>query len=179
MKVVAIDSAVRFNYLLCNERPESRAAVLAVSTDLKMMPFKCAGCNEEFVARKRIEYELAIALQSQDSVCIFDGLSSGFYRQLEAIGLTPPICKADIFVIKRPKKIEGCVNFGVYTICYDGDVNNKGVLVDDELLTFGEIVTLNALAHSLANTKIEGLWKKLTRGCIGAKGTHPSLYTKY
>jgi len=177
--IVAIDSAVRFDYLLCGGRPESRAAILAVSTNLRMLPFTCNNCSEEYLTRKRVEYELAVALQSHDNVCVFDGLANSFYRHLEELGLTPPICRADIFLIKRPKKIEGCRNFGVYTICYDGEINEKGVLVDGEVISFNEIVALNALAHSIANRKIEGLWKRVTHGCIKATGTHPSLYTKY
>jgi len=102
---------------------------------------------------------------------VFDGLPNTFYSEFEM-----PICYADIFVVKAP--VRGCIRYGVYSICYDGDVKDGAILVDGATIPIRKIIVLNALAHSLANRYADGIWRNETYGCLSAAGTHPH-YDEY
>jgi len=167
MRVIAIDSAVRFNYFLCRGAETSIGVVVAVNTSQRPIYEVCKKCTKQYIRKKRVELEIRAALLSRPkSVCIFDGLPSTFYAEFDA-----PICYKDVFLVKAP--IRGCARYGIYSICYDGDIKDGAILVDGTAITFEKIVTLNAFAHTLANRFADGIWLNETFGCLSAIGTHP------
>lgn len=173
MRLVAIDSAVRYNYFLCRGKETSIGVIVAVGAPLgKPISEVCRKCTKQYIRKKRVELELRAALSSPPrSICIFDGLPQSFYAEFE-----PPICYRDVFVVKAP--VRGCIRYGVYSICHDGDVKGNAIVVDGVHITFEKIVALNALAHTLANKYANGIWYNETYGCLSAVGTHPH-YDEY
>jgi len=172
LNIIAIDSAVRYAYAWCRGRRTSVGAILAfaVGTRMESIHYVCHGCTKRHMRSKRIEAEVAVALLSkQRSACIFDGMPSSFYNEFE-----PPICDYDIFVVKAP--IRGCAQIGAYSICYDGEVTERGIKIEDVVVPYRLITTLNELAHNVANDYMIGLWQMATSGCVLPTGVHPAMF---
>jgi len=170
--IIAIDSAVRYAYAWCRGRRTSVGAILAfaVGSRTESVHYVCRSCTKRHMRAKRVEAEVAVALLSKPrSVCIFDGMPSSFYNEFEA-----PICDYDIFVVKAP--VKGCTQVGVYSICYEGAMSERGVKIEDVTIPYRLIITLNAFAHNMANEHMIGLWHMATSGCILPAGAHPAMF---
>jgi len=170
LKLLAIDSAVRYAYAWCKGRLRGVGAIMAVATNGLYTHYVCHSCTKRHMRNKRVEAEVAAALLSSPSqaICIFDGLPSTFYGEFER-----PICRYDIFVVKAP--VKQCMQYGPYSICFDGEAGNKGVKVEDVVIPYRVIVALNQLAHEMANEHILGVWHMAVSRCVIPTGAHPSM----
>jgi len=170
LNIVAIDGAVRYSYALCRDRLAGIGAIIAVGTNGQSVHHICR-CTKKYMRVKRVEVEVAVALLSSplQSICIFDGLPSTFYNEFNG-----PICRHDVFVVKAP--VRQCTQIGPYSVCYDGEMSEKGVKVEDVVIPYRVIITLNELAHNMANEHILGVWHMATSRCIMPAGVHPAMF---
>jgi len=171
LKLVAIDSAVRYTYALCRSRLRGVGAIMAVATNGQYTHYICYSCTKRHMRNKRVEAEVAVALLSSpsQSVCVFDGLPATFYSEFDR-----PICKYDVFVVKAPLK--ECRQVGPYSVCFDGEANERGIKVEGVVIPYRTIVALNALAHEMSNEHILGVWSMAISRCILPAGVHPSMF---